>query len=102
MELQLNSAHHTTTKQRVLLSEQLAHVHHCGRKLLKVASVHTQHCGCTELHHLIIICHHHELLCGYKPKTLMPSSKKDLQSRHLDSENHLEKNYERQQRQAEV
>ena len=32
----------------------------------------------------------------------MPSSKKDLQSRHPDNENHQEKNYERQQRQAEA
>ena len=32
----------------------------------------------------------------------MPSSKIDLQSRHPDNENHQEKNYERQQRQAEA
>ena len=44
----------------------------------------------------------YELLYGRKPKTLMPSSKKDLQSRHPDNENHQDKNYERQQRQAEV
>ena len=44
----------------------------------------------------------YELLYGCKPKTLMPSSKKDLQSRHPDNENHQEKNYERQQRQAEA
>ena len=44
----------------------------------------------------------YELLYGHKPKTLMPSSKKDLQSRHPNNENHQEKNYERQQRQAEV
>ena len=59
MESQLHSAHHTTTKQIVLLREQLGLANHCGRKMLKVASVHTQHCGCTELHHLTIICHHH-------------------------------------------
>ena len=47
------------TKQIVLLRKQLEHANHCRRKLLKVASVHAQHCGCTELHHLIIICHHH-------------------------------------------
>ena len=35
-------------------------------------------------------------------KPLMPSSKKDLQSRHPDNENHQEKNYERQQRQADT
>ena len=44
----------------------------------------------------------YELLYGRKPKTLMPSSKKDLQSRHPDNVNHQEKNYERQQRQAEA
>ena len=44
----------------------------------------------------------YELLYGHKPKTLMPSSKKDLQSRHPDNENHQEKNYERQQRKAEA
>ena len=44
----------------------------------------------------------YELLYGRKPKTLMPSSKKDLQSRHSDNENHQEKNHERQQRQAEA
>ena len=32
----------------------------------------------------------------------MPSSKKNLQSRHPDNVNHQEKNLERQQRQAEV
>ena len=89
MESQLHSAHHTTTKQIVLLREQLEHANHCGRKLWKAISVHTQHCGCTPLdNHLPSL---YELLYGRKPKTLMPSSKKDLQSRHPDNENHQER-----------
>ena len=44
----------------------------------------------------------YELLYGRKPKTLISSSKKDLQSRHPDNKNDQEKNYERQQRQVEV
>ena len=44
----------------------------------------------------------HELLFGRKPRTLMPSSKKNLQSRHPDNVNHQEKNLKRQKRQAEV
>ena len=44
----------------------------------------------------------YELLFGRKPRTLMPSSKKALQSKHADNESHQEKNIERQQRQAEV
>ena len=43
-----------------------------------------------------------ELLFGRKPKTLMPSCKKTLQSRHPENRSHQEKNNERQQRQAEV
>ena len=42
------------------------------------------------------------LLFGRKPRTLMPSSKKNLQSRHPDNMNHQVRNLERQQRQAEV
>ena len=44
----------------------------------------------------------YELLYGHKPKTLIPSSKKDLQSRHPDIEIHQEKNCERQQIQADT
>ena len=44
----------------------------------------------------------YELLFGRKSRTLMPSSKKNLQSRHPDNVNHQEKNLERQQGQAEV
>ena len=44
----------------------------------------------------------YELLFGRKPRTLMPSSKINLQSRHPDNVNHQEGNLERQQRQAEV
>ena len=40
----------------------------------------------------------HELLFGRNPRTLMPSSKKNLQSRHPDNVNHQDKNLERQQR----
>ena len=58
VESQLHSVH-----QIVLLRGQLEHVNHCGRKLWRAASVLTQHCGCTELHHLIIICHHHMSYC---------------------------------------
>ena len=62
-ESQLHSVHHTIIKQIVLLRGQLEHVNQCGRKLWRAASVLTQHCGCTELHHLIIICHHHMSYC---------------------------------------
>ena len=44
----------------------------------------------------------YELLFGRKPGTLMPSSKKNLQSRHSDNLDHQERNLEGQQRQAEV
>ena len=44
----------------------------------------------------------YELLFGRKPRTLMPNSKKNLQSRHPDNANHQERNLERQQRQVEV
>ena len=44
----------------------------------------------------------YELLFGRKPRTLMPSSKKNLQSRHSDNMNHQVRNLERQQGQAEV
>ena len=43
-----------------------------------------------------------ELLFGRKPKTLMPTSKKTLQSQHKDSIVHQEENHLKQQRQAEV
>ena len=43
-----------------------------------------------------------ELLFGHKPKTLMPTSKKTLQSQHKDSIVHQEGNHLKQQRQAEV
>ena len=44
----------------------------------------------------------YKLLFGRKPRTLMPSSKKNLQSRHPENMNHQVRNLERQQRQAEV
>ena len=44
----------------------------------------------------------YELLYGHKPKSLIPSSKKNLQSRHPDNENNQEKNYERQPRQGDT
>lgn len=43
-----------------------------------------------------------ELLFGKKPKTLIPSCKKTLPSQHQDNTSHQEKNYDRQQKQAEV
>ena len=43
----------------------------------------------------------YELMFGRKPRTLMPSSKKNLQSRHPDNVNHQDRNLERQQRQSE-
>ena len=43
-----------------------------------------------------------ELLFGRKPKTLMPTSKKTLQSQHKDSIVHQEENHLKQQREAEV
>ena len=63
VESQLHSGHHTIIKQIVFLREQLEHVNQCGRKLWRAASVLTKHCGCTELHNLIIICHHHMSYC---------------------------------------
>ena len=73
MESQLHSAHHTTTKQIVLLREQLEHANHYGRKLLKVASVHIT---ALWMYRVTPLDNHlpspYGLLYGHKPKTLMP------------------------------
>lgn len=42
----------------------------------------------------------YELLFGCKPRTLMPSTKKTLQSNHPENDKHQERNYERQENQA--
>ena len=43
----------------------------------------------------------YELLFGRKLRTLIPNSKKNLQSRHPDNVNHQDRNLKRQQRQSE-
>ena len=42
----------------------------------------------------------YELLFGCKPRTLLPSTKKTLQSNHPENDKHQERNYERQEKQA--
>ena len=42
----------------------------------------------------------YELLFGHKPRTLLPNTKKTLQSNHPENDKHQERNYERQEKQA--
>ena len=42
----------------------------------------------------------YELLFGRKPRTLLPSTKRTLQSSHPENDKHQERNYERQEKQA--